>query len=577
MVVRYPAVGLTKHGFHDLIKGDIPMVWLESFDGTVIIDLMGGRSIPDRRIPESVQLTRGGLKGLIPPWRSIDQKGASEDGVTWIDSLYDPAEVTMTVNVYGRDRTHVRQVARHLIDSIDTKRPAKLHFWTHQLGHWWAYLRWFKTPPDPNQIAAPRKHRMTLILRSDSAFWRADPSVDMWAPAFADMTATFDFTEGSAEATELGDWPLYYWGDGHGYIRADGSKAYWQDETGWFTDDRELMAGPYPDFDTETDYQVVTIHTGSGSEPSIPRSAGNDIWARVGRNEDGTWNGYGVRFRVAWGLKELAYFSGFDGDDQPIKTVMRREGLLSAPKPRGEDWTLVAGVEGDPRKFLILRNGLEVMWHKEAGEGSEIGEDFRGIGFGMLAAGSLVRQATPASVKKVTAADNTTVTQSGYLTRINVGDQSLYDTYTVFGPGLFKFWLGPAAGPDDYVEFGPLLANQVVQLNTDPRSRSVQDLTSTPPTPQELTAWQKAIENYYDAAGRDGLPLIQQIKSMWGILPPQGALYSLLKGRWNDASAIPPKPAGESARPYRVKVSVDDGSPQSKIIASGVPRRRYPV
>ena len=161
-----------------------------------------------------------------------------------------------------------------------------------------------------------------------------------------------------------------------------------------------------------------------------------------------------------------------------------------------------------------------------------------------IAAAALISQATPGSIRKISAGDNATVSQEGYVTRVNVGDQPMYDSYTLFGPGLFKMWLGPEAGADEYVEFGPLLPNQVAFIDTDPRRRVVQDLTSVPPTPQELNVFQDAINKLLDFAGGSEVPLIRAWKSAFGILPPQGNFFSLLSGRFSDAAAIPAKSPG---------------------------------
>jgi hypothetical protein len=56
-----------------------------------------------------VQIKRGGLKGLIPPWKHIDQKGATQDGVSNIDSLYDPIEVGLNLSCRGRDGKYTRR------------------------------------------------------------------------------------------------------------------------------------------------------------------------------------------------------------------------------------------------------------------------------------------------------------------------------------------------------------------------------------------------------------------------------------------------------------------------------------
>jgi hypothetical protein len=71
----------------------------------------------------------------------------------------------------------------------------------------------------------------------------------------------------------------------------------------------------------------------------------------------------------------------------------------------------------------------------------------------------------------------------------------MYDDYTFIGPGKVRIWNGPGAGPNDYVEFGPLLANQTAFLRTDPRDRNVYDLAAIPanPTQQERQIFDSAL------------------------------------------------------------------------------------
>lgn len=565
---RYPAGPITPQGAHHLLKGDIPMMWLEPYDKSTVFDLHGGRSIADRTTPESVQLQKGGLSGLIPPWRTIDQKGATEDGITFIDALYDPIEVTVKVIANARDRVHLRQVVRDLIGSIDAHQTSTLNFWTHDLGHWWSDVRWFKTAPDANLVGAQRQHPMTLVLRADNGFWRTDDNSDLFAFTYEALTDTFNYN--STGTTLNNVWPLRYSGSGGGFLYANGSQAVWVDDPAnpTNTSGREVVAGPYKNFSTTTDSQVVSMVFGSFQEWTFPDGAENHLWARMGRNADGTWNGYGVRASIGLFGLELAYYNNF------VKTVMRTAIKIIPPLP-GDKFTLVAGYEGNPRRFQVLRNGFPIIDFIESGTGSTVGSAYRGIGFGMRAAAALITQATPGSVRKISAGDNATVSQSGYLSRCNIGDQKMYDTYTVFGPGTFRFWLGP--GATDYVEFGPLLPNQVAFIDTDPRRRVVMDLTSVPPTPQELTIFQEALKGFLDYAGGANVPLIAAIESQFGIVAPQGPMMSLMKGRFSDACAIPAKSPGNAAQTYQVKVSIDDGNASSKIIASGTPRRRYPL
>ena len=572
MVKRYPVQGLVPHGWYHLRKGSIPMLWLEAHDKSIIFDLMGGRSIVDRRYPESVQVAKDGISGLIPPWRTIDQKGASQDGVTFLGALYDPCEVAIDAVACARDREHLRVVVRDLIASIDAVETAELHWWTFDAGHWWAPLRWFKTPPGALNPGAHRRQPIKLVLRADNAFWRGQADVDSWGFSYEKMSDPFSYVTGGPNSTSLGpSWPLRYTGFG-GWVSTDGSKAIWNDLQAPMTQTREVIVGPFKDFSTATDFQVVTVQTGSSSEPAIPESSYNDVWGRMGRNADGTWNGWGIRFRVGWGYIELARFTNY------AKTVMYSRPLIVTPLIGGDEWRLLCGVDDDPRLFRVMRNGFELFSHKEKGTSSALGPTYRGSGWGMSAAAALVSQATPASVKKVSAGDNSVTTQSGWLWRTNNGDQPMHDEYTVFGPGTARFWLGPGAGPDDYVEFGPLLPNQVVHIITDPNGPKVIDMTAQQPTPQEQNVWEKALAGFLNfIGGGANTPLSESIKSQWGILPPQGNLFSLLKGRWNKAAAIPPRSPGDPLKQHAVKVSISGGTATSRIVASGIPLRRYPL
>ncbi|AUV60518.1 minor tail protein [Mycobacterium phage OldBen] len=565
---HYPATGVTPHGWYDLAKGEKPMMWLDAYDGSITFHMMGGMAVPDRVVaPEMVHLTS--LKGLIPPWKHIDQKGATEDGITNIDALYDPIEVEVGVECRGRSPKWTRRVYRDLVASIDAKQESTLNFLTHDMGHWWAPVRWFQGAPQaPLEIG--KRQRESLRLRADSGFWRTYDYAASFQFEYESMTDTFNYdTSGSQD---LGaDWPLYYEGDGGGYVYANGDQARWRDDPDdpLTTDTREVVCGPYKDFDTDTDNQVVSMVLGGFQEWSLPDSGANDLWARMGRDSNGDWDGNGIRMRVQGNWIKLSRFNNFS------QTVMFQRPLLVAPLI-GEKFTLVAGYEGDPRMFKVLRNGLPILSHKETGTGSELGPDYRGIGFGMQAGGALITQATPAPVRKVSAGDNANVTQSGFVSMVNVGDQPMYWDATLFGPGTFRLYDGP--GADEYVEFGPLLPNQIVFLRTDPRSQTtlVQDLTSVPPSPQELNIFQQAVKSLLSFFSERNA-FTDQIGSLFGIVPPQGNFYKYLSGRFSENAAIPAKSPGEPAQQFFVKTEIVGGNADSKVILSGTPLRRYPM
>lgn len=172
----------------------------------------------------------------------------------------------------------------------------------------------------------------------------------------------------------------------------------------FFTGTRDAVIGPYKDFSTDTDNQVVNMVFGSFQEWSFPQGAANDLWARMGRDASGNWNGTGIRMRIENNVVKLSRFNGF------AQTVMAFRVILIPPIP-GEKFTLIAGFEGSSRTFKVLRNGTELMSHVENGTASVMNATHRGVGFGMQAGRAVLTQATPAAIRKVSGGDNSTVTQ----------------------------------------------------------------------------------------------------------------------------------------------------------------------
>lgn len=567
MTISYPAGPVTPHGWWHIINGTQPLLQLTAHDESIRFHLMGGYAIPDRyAAPEAAHLVD--LDGLIAPWQHIDQKGATEDGVHNIDTLYDPIEIEAKFVCSGRTARSARKVASDLIASIDAKKTSQLSWYSQDLGKWWADVRWFKGAPTI-KLKSGRKVPVALRLRADNGFWRSDDDVAMFAPSYEAITDTFT----TDYETTLGpDWPQRYSGSGGGYCHADDDQARWVDDPDdpTTTSSREVVNGPYVT-DTATDNQVINMVLGSIPEITLGDGAYNDLWGRMNRTT-GAWGGAGVRARIGMNNVlpwiRLSYFDGF------TEHLLTERPMLVMPV-FGEKFTLICGQEGDPHMFQVLRNGLPILQHRS--EAPNIGASYRGYGFGMRAGAALITQATPANVRKVSAGDNTTVTQTGYIKCSNVGDQPMYRDYTLFGPGLFRIYDGP--GSTDYVEFGPLLTNQIVFLRTDPRTHTalVQDLTVTPPTAQELNIFQNVINQILTFAGADTNKFLQQFQSAFGIRTAQGPLYSLLRGRFTQNSAIPPKSPGASAQPYYVRVDIDDGDANSKVISAGTPLRRYPL
>lgn len=163
-------------------------------------------------------------------------------------------------------------------------------------------------------------------------------------------------------------------------------------------------------------------------------------------------------------------------------------------------------------------------------------------------------------------------TTTGTISLTNTGDQPAWPRYLLYGPGTFGI---TNPGTTDVVEFGPLLAGQVVLLETEPRRRSIVDITPGQLPQQDLTPFQQFIAALITfATNNNSVPLLEQFASLFGINPPQGTLYSLLDGRFTEP--IPAMPmAGEVST--TIPVTITGGSSATKIVGAITPRRRWPL
>ena len=591
--VSYPSGEITRMQFRKVLEGVEPFVAYTSWDGETTFHLMGPLS-PVIGVQEGVTITTDSIKGLIPSWQMLDQQGANQDGVTFNDAVYGPAEIDMMVEAHGLTPQSTREVVRTWINAWDAHRPGELTVVTPENGAWWADVRWIQSPGDPLMRGSSNRQKFMWTCRIDDSFWKSWDSVSTFGFSYESLTDTFN--RGGSQTTDLGtNWPLVYFGNPNptgwtgGYLYAAGSQASWRDLQGTGLVNplisREVVAGPYRNFSTASDYQVVNMVLGSVPEITLLSGAFNDLWARMGRNSNGTWNGYGIRARIGPGTVELRRYMGYNNG--VLRTQIMASRYLVLPPVFGEKFTLVAGVDGDLRKFRVLRNGVTILETKEFIPTpalpdnpsapiytSAIGSAYRGIGFGMFAAGALVGQATPANVRKISAGDNSTVSQESFMPLTNVGDVEAWPRFLVYGPGRFSFGNGPFS--DDLVEFGPLEAGQVVLIETEPRRRSIVDVSPSQLPEQVLNPFQgliKALVTF--ASGNNKPPLLAQFESLFGILPPQANLYSLMNGRFT--RPLDPRPPGTAGITQQIRVRIDDGDASSKVVAAITPRRKWPL
>lgn len=551
VTLRYPGGPITPSGGWRLLRSHKPHITYRSWGDDAVFHLAGPLAAPfhDRAQP-SVSVVA--MKGLIPPWKPITQKGATQDGATFVTALYDPLEGEMTVEVRGKTVQDCSRIIRDWQAAWDPIKEGELSWFTPYAGRWWAPVRWNRTPVDKLRGGDSIRQTFVWSYVAYDAFWRSYDDVDQFGFVYEHDMDGFDYV--TADGDPLTGWTAAYSVAGSGHVYTNGAEAVssLSGRTAVLRRDTFLA---------DTDNQVAEIELGTYPGWYYPQNAYVDLWVRMANT--GTPGVSGLRLRISSRTMVLSEF--VNTSERVIRTVR------IWPPQRQEKWTLITGIDDNPTYYRILRGKAVVANIKDTGA-ALVGAGYRRAGFGMATGAGGVR---PPGIRSWSVGDNNEVQQDGYVYRANVGDQPMFDRYTCFGPGTFSFANGP--GSLEMVSFGPLLRGQIAQVRADPRKYGVLDLTSEPPTPQEQAQYKKALLDITNwATANNVTPLLKELQSPFGVTPPQGNLYRLLSGRFSDAAAIPPKPAGQPAPVYPVKVSIDGGNAESRIIVAGTPLRRWP-
>lgn len=502
--------------------------------------------------------------GLMSPFEMLELTGARQDGSTWTDAVYDVGEIMLGLEASGVGPQNIRDVIRQWISAWNPKQTGILSVFTPDMGEWWANVRLGKNVSDEfdKDYVWSGRQQFTWSCKNYDAYWYSVDSVSQFGLLYA--SASEDFTAQSNASTLGANWDtiLSPSGDTNGTCGIEnGAAVLLPSGTGTIFEAQNIYTTG-----SATDNQVVSVQLAGATLANlfdiIDPGAYIDLWARC--SSDGQ---NGVRLRISLFQHQLAAF--VDGD-----MVWEEIKLNLVPPLWGETYTLLAGTETSPYNFRVLRGGIQIFNVTDTAELSEVGSSYRDWGFGLSSSKELGGYVVPQPIAKWSAADNLTVTQSGICPLTNRGDVEAWPRYLCYGPGTFSFNNGPGDG--NPISIGPLLDGQVVLVTTEPRLRSVIDLTPNQPPPQQLTVWQKFLEDLISFATNNNVPpFLQQFESFFGIVPPQGNLYSMLSGRFT--IPIPESNYGVTPPTSQIAVTITDGSPTSQIIAAITPRRRWPL
>jgi hypothetical protein len=131
-------------------------------------------------IPPTPGISLESIKGFAAPMTHVDQQGAHQDGVDWLDVHYDKCEIDMVINVWGRTITERRRVFRHWVDGWRAKRLGRYVVYTQDIGEWWMDLRVLGELRDNLPADHLKSWKVNWAARSDAAFWQSFPSTAKW-------------------------------------------------------------------------------------------------------------------------------------------------------------------------------------------------------------------------------------------------------------------------------------------------------------------------------------------------------------------------------------------------------------
>lgn len=169
-----PPVTPTRYATNRLLTADESLLtWIGS-DRSV--HFLSGGLEPHPAIDEGVILKD--IKGLMGPFKMLDQQSARQDGTDWKDAVWDPAEIDMTVTIFGQNPNGYRRAQKAWMDSWDPKQQGRLVWFSRLSGERWLPLRMLKEPSDQLK-ASPGFQTVqdfTWSARGDIPFWRAPDS-----------------------------------------------------------------------------------------------------------------------------------------------------------------------------------------------------------------------------------------------------------------------------------------------------------------------------------------------------------------------------------------------------------------
>lgn len=206
-----PPITPTRYAVQCLLSEDMSvMTWVDC--NGVRWPLSGGLA-PVLGAQEGVILED--VKGFMAPFKHLSQTSARQDGVDPLDTVYDPLELDMSINVGAFTPNNYRAIWRQWVDGWDPKRTGRMVNYTQFSGEWWVDLRLLKENQDLLS-RGPARHTVQKFMwaaKADFPFWK---SFDSTSQLVANSTNTWVDPLGINPPNFLSSWNR---GNQDGWIR----------------------------------------------------------------------------------------------------------------------------------------------------------------------------------------------------------------------------------------------------------------------------------------------------------------------------------------------------------------------
>ena len=554
--ITYPPGQVTTWGINEALKNQSTWISYIGVDGSIWY--LTGPLSPIAGAQDGIVVKK--FMGLMSPFKMLEQQGARQDGATWQAAVYDPGEIMFSLEASGSAPQNIRDVLRHWIAAWDARQTGTLSVFTPDQGEWWCPVRMGKNIPDmfTQDYTWSGKQELTWSAKNYDAFWYSVDSTSTFNIAYNSVGENFG-GQSNSSTLNAARWTQLISPANGGYGIYNGAAYFSPSNNAAPTNVININATQ-----SATNNQVVSVTLGGAHFYNLfdflDAGANFDIYARL--------NASGTQYaRLSVGPLSHSLYLVNGGSSTQVFSI-----ATGFPPYPGETWSLIAGTNLSPYQYIVQRHGLTVMDYTDSAGAAVVGASNRYSGFGVQTDVVLGNVIIPPPISEFSAGDNAGATQSGFINLTNFGDQPAWPRFLCYGPGIFTLPNGPGG---QTINFGPLDNGQVVLVTTDPQYRSVVDITPGQQF-QVLSPYQQIIEGLISFVTANNVPpLLQQFESLFGILPPQGNLFSLLGGRFT--YSLPGATYGVQPVTATMPVGITNGGPTSMIIAAITPRRRWPL